>query len=70
MHPHGIPGIARPQITQVDDSGSATTRVYLTNKAARFLGRYNRPRLRLLLGEDIGKGIYQSIDSGKVIVLR
>ena len=70
MHPHGIPGIALAPITPVDDSGHATTRVGITKKAARFLGRYNRPRLRLLLGEDIGKGIYQSVDSGKVIVLR
>jgi hypothetical protein len=70
MHPHGIPGIAIAPITPVGDSGSATTRVRITTKAARFLGRYQHPRLRLLLGEDIGKGIYQSVDSGKVIVLR
>jgi hypothetical protein len=39
-------------------------------RAAKFLRRYSRPRLRVLLGEPMPDGYYQSIDSGKQVVLR
>jgi hypothetical protein len=42
----------------------------LTAKAAKFLRRYARPRLRVLLGELTPDGYCQSIDSGQQVVLR
>ena len=69
-HPHGIPGIALPEDTKVSAGVAADTHVRITGKAAKFLSRYNHPRLRVLLGELMPDGYYQSVDSGKRVVLR
>jgi hypothetical protein len=69
-HPHGIPGIALPEDTKVSANKPAVTHVRITKKAAKFLSRYHRPRLRVLVGELMPEGYYTSIDSGKRVVLR
>ena len=69
-HHHNIPGIALPEDTKVKAGAEAVTHVRITKSAAKFLKRYHRPRLRVLLGELMPDGYYQSVDSGKHVVLR
>jgi hypothetical protein len=69
-HHHNIPGIALPEDTKVRAGVPAVTNARITKSAARFLNRYPRPRLRVLLGELVPRGYYQSIDNGKHVVLR
>ena len=69
-HHHNIPGIALPEDTKVKARVPAVTRVRITKQAAKFLSRYNGPRIRVLPGELMPDGYYQSVDSGKRIVLR
>ena len=69
-HHHNIPGIALPEDTKVKAGVPAVTRVRITKQAAKFLSRYNGPRIRVLPGELMPDGYYQSVDSGKRIVLR
>jgi hypothetical protein len=64
------PPMCKPQPTHVSAGQAATTRVYLTKNAAKFLGRYKRPKLTVLLGiKPEGKKYFQSIDNGEPIVL-
>jgi hypothetical protein len=65
-----IPGIAVPEKTEVKAGVEAVTRVRVTKAAAKFLGHYHRPKLRVMLGELMPKGYYQSIDNGKRVTLR
>jgi hypothetical protein len=70
MHNHSIPGIALPEDTKVKAGVEGVTHVRITKSAAKFLKRYHRPRLRVMLGELMPAGYYQSVDSGKHVVLR
>jgi hypothetical protein len=64
------PPTSRHVTTHVVPGQAATTRVYLTKNAAKFLGHYKRPKLTVLLGvQPEGKKYFQSIDNGKRIVL-
>ena len=64
------PPTSRHVTTHVAAGQTATTRVYLTKNAAKFLSHYKRPKLTVLLGvQPEGKKYFQSIDSGKPIVL-
>jgi hypothetical protein len=69
-HNHNIPGIALPEDTKVRAGVAAVTHVKITKAAAKFLRRNHRPQLRVLLGELMPDGYYQSVDSGKRVVLR
>ena len=70
MHNGYIPGIARPEDTKVKAGVPAVTHVRVTKSAAKFLRRYHRPRLRVMLGVLMPRGYYQSIDNGRHVVLR
>jgi hypothetical protein len=69
-HNHNIPGIALPEDTKVKAGVEGVTHVKITKSAAKFLKRYHRPQLRVLLGELMPDGYYQSVDSGKHVTLR
>ena len=69
-HNHNIPGIALPEDTKVKAGVETVTRVRITKPAAKFLSRYHRPKLRVLLGELMPDGYYQSVDNGKRVTLR
>jgi hypothetical protein len=64
------PPVSQPHATSVTPGQPATTKVTLTKNAAKFLSHYKRPRVMVLLGvKHPGKNFYDSIDSGKPVVL-
>ena len=70
LHNHGIPGIDKSGIYDMPAGQPGTARAKLWKPVAKFLRKYKRTRLKVLLGTQVpGKPYYQSIDNGKVFTV-
>src|SRR3954471_14739745 len=70
IHNGGIPGIDKSGIYDVPAGRPGTARAKLWKPVARFLRKYRKTKLRVMLGLQVpGKPYYQSIDGGKVFTV-
>jgi hypothetical protein len=70
IHNHGIPGIDKSGVYNVPAGQPGTARAKLWKPVAKFLKKYRRTKLRVLIGlQEPGKPYYTSIDSGKVFTV-
>jgi hypothetical protein len=70
IHSGGIPGIDKSGVYDVPAGRPGTARAKLWKPVARFLRKYKKTKLKVMLGTQVpGKPYYQSIDSGKVFTV-
>jgi hypothetical protein len=70
IHSGGIPGIDKSGIYPVTAGQPATARAKLWRPVAKFLRKYKRTKLKVLIGLQVpGKPYYRSIDSGKTFTV-
>jgi hypothetical protein len=70
IHNHGIPGIDKSGVYAVPAGQPGTARAKLWKPVAKFLKKYPRTKLKVLIGlQEPGKPYYKSIDSGKTFTV-
>jgi hypothetical protein len=70
IHNHGIPGIDKSGVYKVPAGQPGTARAKLWRPVARFLKKYRRTKLKVLIGlQEPGKPYFKSIDSGKTFTV-
>jgi hypothetical protein len=70
IHSGGIPGIDKSDIADAPAGQPVTVRAKLWKPVKKFLRKYRRTKLKVMLGTQVpGKPYYQSIDSGKVFTV-
>jgi hypothetical protein len=70
IHNGGIPGIDKSGVYSVPAGRPGTARAKLWKPVAKFLKKYKRTKLKVLIGlQEPGKPYYKSIDSGKTFTV-
>jgi hypothetical protein len=70
IHSGGIPGIDKSGVYDVPAGRPGTARAKLWKPVAKFLRKYKRTKLRVMIGLQVpGKPYYQSTGSGKVFTV-
>ena len=70
IHNHGIPGIDKSGSVNAAAGQTVTVRAKLWKPVAKFLKKYKKTKLKVLLGiQEPGQNYFSSIDSGKTFTV-